>query len=385
MPIRYQMLQEALAGYEKTGVPLVAYDGKSLQPAGFGDDIGIYYVIPKIVHAFGLSIDQAITAFYIGIILVSLALGLIGSFLLFKTWSGRLVALISLFGVALYSFRVGDVYLAFTYITIAIVPLSLYFAHSKKLSTSFVIFFLLAGIGIGIAHYVRSHTGTAVLIFMLSLVTFYLRFPWRKRLVLIISLIFGILAVMLYFNILLDQREAYLVKNQPNYKQTIGKHPFWHSIYIGFGYLNNDYGLKYKDEIAIRKVRSISPSAIYFSEEYEAILKNEVINLIKGNPRFVLDTVFAKLGVIIYFLLKFANIGLLAAILYPKGWSIEVAFWNALGFNSLFGILVTPNPAYLLGFIAFATIYGIVSINHAIEHGAWRDIAAALNRIRLRF
>ncbi|MBE0447663.1 MAG: hypothetical protein IBX64_06130 [Actinobacteria bacterium] len=384
MPSRYQMLQEALAGYEKTGMPLVAYDGKTLMPAGYGDDVGVYYSVPKIAHTFGLTIDQTIAIFYTGVILVSLILGLIGSYLLFKTWVGRLVALVGLSGLILFSLEVGDIYPISTYITIAIVPLFLYFAQSKKLSVSFVIFFLLAGISIGAAHYIRSHAGTAVLIFMLSMVMFYLRFPWRKKLVLAIPLVAGILVMALYFNVLLNQREAYLVNNQPACNQAVGRHPFWHSVYIGFGYLNNDYGIGYKDEVAIEKVRSISPSAPYLSEEYEAILKDEVINLIKGNPRFVLDTVFAKIGVIFFFLLIFANFGLLAAILYPKGWSIEVAFWNALGFNSLFGILVTPNPAYLLGFIAFATIYGIVSINHAIECGAWRDITARLSCIGVR-
>src|SRR4030042_3792417 len=84
MPSQYQMLVEALSGYEKTGIALIAYDGKAFRPAGFGDDIGIYYFIPKIAHALDLSIAESIMIFSVGMAAVSLLLGIAGCLLLFK-------------------------------------------------------------------------------------------------------------------------------------------------------------------------------------------------------------------------------------------------------------------------------------------------------------
>jgi glycosyl transferase family 2 len=65
---------------------------------------------------------------------------------------------------------------------------------------------------------------------------------------------------------------------------------------------------------------------------------------------------------------------LLCAVQYPKSWSLELAFWCSLGFSSLFGLLVIPNPRYLLGYIAFAVLYGVVSIDHAIERGVLKRL-----------
>jgi hypothetical protein len=36
-------------------------------------------------------------------------------------------------------------------------------------------------------------------------------------------------------------------------------------------------------------------------------------------------------------------------------------------FSSLFGIVAIPQVQYLLGFMAFATLYGIVSMDYALE------------------
>jgi len=185
---------------------------------------------------------------------------------------------------------------------------------------------------------------------------------------------------MFYFHTLFQQRDAYFASNKSYAEQLLGGHPLWHSVYIGLGFLDNEYGLKYNDDVAYNKVRSISPGTRLVSPEYEQILKRETFKFIREHPRFVLYTLFAKLGIAFFFLLVFANIGLLAAIRYPKGWPLELSFWGAISISALPGIIVIPTPPYLLGLIALATIYGIVSINHAVENGAWRDIYAALNR-----
>ncbi|MEW5705272.1 MAG: hypothetical protein AB1743_00445 [Actinomycetota bacterium] len=381
MQCRYDMLKDAIAGYNKTGMPLVSYSKGTLGSAGFGDDVGIYYFIPKIAHTFNLSLNQSINIFFISMALISLVLGIIGSFLLFKTWWGRAIALIGMLALTLVSIRVGDVYIASASIVLMVIPIFLYLVHSKKNLASLAMFIFLAGTAVGVVHFIRSHAGTAVLIFILFVVMFYMGTSWKNKLTLTALLVAGVLVPSLYFNVLLDQRDAYLVEKQPGYHKVTRQHPFWHSVYIGFGFLDNPYGIKYLDAVAADKVRSISPKTPYLSREYEAILKYEVFKLIRQHRRFVITTLFAKLGVIILYVLTFANIGLLASIKYPKNFVEELAFWGAMGFSSLYGLLVIPNTCYLLGLVAFATVYGIVSINHAIEQGAWQDIKAFSSRI----
>jgi hypothetical protein len=62
-----------------------------------------------------------------------------------------------------------------------------------------------------------------------------------------------------------------------------------------------------------------------------------------------------------------ANVGLYAAKLAQKPTCLDLGFWLAIAFNGLYGILVLPNPKYLVGLIAFAALYGVYSIEHAAK------------------
>src|SRR5438309_650714 len=88
-------------------------------------------------------------------------------------------------------------------------------------------------------------------------------------------------------------------------------------------------------------------------------LHGVVIHIITQHPSLVMETIAAKLGVIAGWLVICANVGLVAAYYYPKHWAIETGCWSAMGFQALPGILTIPARAYLLGFIAFAVLYGV--------------------------
>ena len=383
MPSRYQQLQETLVGYEKTGIELILYDGEIFKPSTSSDDIGIYYFVPKIAHLLNINIDQAIDIFFGGMIVLSLVLGIIGVLLLFKTRLGRSVAIGALLLLSVFSFVVGGLYAVSPSITVSIVPLFLYLTKRKKVGALFFVVAFLTGIGISTVHILRGHAGTAVFMFMIAVVVLYLQAHWKKKALLVLFMVVGLRIPIYYFGRLVDQRDAYLEKHQLEYKKVQAQHPFWDSVYIGFGFLNNKYGITYDDKVGFEKARSISPEVALCSQEYEVILRKEVFRLIKGDPFFAVKTLFAKMGVIIFYLLVFANIGLVAAVRYPKVWSLELAFWIAMGFNALFGILIMPRAGYLSGFGAFAMLYGIVSINQAIERGGGRILSHVWNLRRL--
>ena len=206
MPSRYQKLYETLAGYEKTGIPFISYDGEIFKPSTSSDDIGIYYFVPKIAHVLNITIDQAINVFFGGMILFSLVLGIIGALLLFKTWLSRSVAAVALFLLAFVSFKIGGLYIVAPYITVSIVPLFLYLTKNKKISTPLVVFAFLAGLGMGTAHVLRSHAGTAVFMFMIVVVILHLQTPWKKKAFLVLFMVVGLLIPIYYFGELVDQR-----------------------------------------------------------------------------------------------------------------------------------------------------------------------------------
>ena len=367
-----------LAGYQETGIQLIGYNGTSVFPSGISDDIGMYYFIPKIVRFFGISLEQAINLFFYGMIIGALVIGLIGFFLLSKSWFFRIIATgaLSLF---YYSACRGmtDVYLVLASIAIGIVPLTLYFIRNNRLTVPFCVFTCLSGIGIGTAHYIRAFSSVAVFIFLALTIFLCLSVSFKKKLVLWGLLLSGTAFPFFHFNAVLEQRNKYLGQKYNNYES---RHVFWHSLYAGFGFLNNDLGIAWDDSTVINTIKKNAPNVVYPTQEYESAVKTEFFKLIRHHFHFVLVTLFAKLGVIFYYLLLFANIGLVAAFFYRKSWQIELAFWSAICFNSLFGFMALPGRFYLLGMLAFALLYGLFSIEYAISHGVVQDVLRVLGK-----
>ena len=74
--------------------------------------------------------------------------------------------------------------------------------------------------------------------------------------------------------------------------------------------------------------------------------------------KFIFYTLAAKAGVLACMLLLCINIGLAAAISYPKGRGTELAFWLAMAVAAIPGIIAFPEPQYVLGMITLALITG---------------------------
>jgi MFS family permease len=385
---RYDGISIALAGYEKTGIPLLAYDGKIFKCPSFGDDEGIFFFVPQIAHMFNLNLDHAIEVFAVGMIMLSLLCGLAGSFLIFKTRAGRVIASIALSLLSLVAYRAGETNFISACVVAAIVPLFIYFVKSHNFGKSSFLFGFLSGIGIGVSNFIRIHSGTGVLIFILVSLLF-LRHKWKHRALFIFMLLAGIFVADSYFNMLLNNRDAFLAENTPEFNKSTRYHVVWHAVYCGLGFLtkeidpviinetqySNDVYPEWKDNSAIAKVRSINPDVVVWSKEYEDIIRNETLKFVKNHYNFTIMTMFAKIGILWIYFFVFANFGLIAAVMYHKPCYLEIAFIFALIFTSLPGVLTIPVYGYAMGFIAFATIYGIVSINHALEERNLRKIA----------
>ncbi len=365
MESRYIHLARALEGYTRTGVALIEYNGTELAPSLPADDIGIYCIIPKIAKVFSLPLDTSIHIFFVGITILASILGAAGFFSLYRSFFTRTISYLGITFLTLYCLQITDVYLAYAVTAIAIIPWALYFTQRNNNSVFFPLFTFLAVICIGFFHYIRANSGTAALIF-LTLLIVTMPQPKLKKALLVGLIFLGIIFPVLYFKSVISKTQAYA---HQHLEGRLGDpyHPFWHQMYIGLGFLSNDLGLSYDDSVGFRLVEKSAPNTPYPSAASEKILKNEVSRLRKEHFIFVVHTVGAKLGITLLYFLLFANFGIFAAFFYPQRWRIIFAFFCALAFSALFGIIAIPYRDYLLGFFACATLFGITSINHAVS------------------
>jgi hypothetical protein len=382
MELRFNSVLASYEGLKKTGIPLVAYDGYKYNIPGISDDQGIYYFIPQVAHNFSIPIDKAIAIFYLSWNLSALAIGLISFLLLFKSWPEKIISIIALILLALRINSFGYVYAFQASAIVATIPLFLYLSKIKK-STSYLVFFcLLGGIFLGISNHIRAHAGVGAFIFISIMLLFYYRDSGTNKIAIILALIIGFFIPTYYTNLLFNKRNIFLT-SQKNTTINIVYRPAWHSIYIGFGFIKNDLGIRYSDFSAIEKVRQVSPSSKYLSKEYIDVLKKEVFKLVFEHPYFVMKNIGAKLGVILFLFIIYSNFGLWLAFKYSKDPGINLAFIICLIFQSSFGILVMPHSWYLLGFITFSTLFGVMSINAAFQQGFLKDIINMLIKRRI--
>lgn len=367
MSERYWDLENDLAGYRETGIPLVAKMGELWGPGGGADDVGLYYFVPKIAVRTGWSLARSIDVFLASMLVLGLALGTVGFLLYFRRWVSRAVAALALLGLALIVGRFGDVYIAQFTTSAVVVPWTLYFCKQSGNRRWLPIALLVGGILIGTAGYIRSYSGTAALLFLLPMCVFAMEGSRLLRAFLLVCVGAGMLVPNVMFHNALARREGFLAQTCPQYPLLQRRHVLWHAVYLGFGYLQNDLGIQYKDEDALQRALTVAPGTEFYSEQYEHVLRNEVLGLILHHPLFVFMTVASKAGVALGLTVAFANIGLPLAVYWRKPWPIDLAFWAAMAFSALPGLLVIPRPTYLVGLMSFAALYGVVSIGFAIE------------------
>jgi hypothetical protein len=369
MRARYWDLVATERGDRETGGALIELADGVVGPSGGSDDVGSYYLVPKLSEVLEITIAQAIDLFYSSLVVLAVLVGGTAFFVLFRSGRIRTGVLLALVVLAALTFKIGDIYIFQFFVAVVVLPWSLVLARRGTLRGWWCAFLFPVGILAGVANTVRSHAATGVIIFLLGILLFHISTTIPGKLVLLVCLFTGFLVPTYWFARMVANRDNILQARCPEYKGLTSHHPLWHSVYLGFGYLQNEYGISPQDSSSFQKVESIAPGTIYTSRQYEAILKHEVMVLLREHPVFVFMTLASKLGVVLCMLLISANVGLVAAALHPKPWPIEMSFWAAMAFNSLFGLLVVPLPAYMLGLITVGCLYGLVSIGFVLEPG----------------
>jgi len=369
-PGREEHLKYLLAGLQKTGIPLVEFDGTQFLPAGMEDDIGMYVLIPKLTLLLNIPLSQAITLFFNVMSYGAAGIGMLGFMHYFTTWPSRIMSILGVCALTIATTTTTDVYRAPAAIVIATIPWALYYLQ-KQTSLSRYLFLTCAGFACMIAHFIRGHSGSTPAIFMVLLIIVNSYDSWRSKVISIFALVCGALPAYFYFHSCLTKYHTFIQEKLPEYAWVQVQHTFWHTIYAGMGFISNDLGLSFDDGAPHRRVEQVAPQAIrpaldpwkvplHVSAEYETVLRNETIALIKRHTFYVVRVLVAKLGLLLFYLLLFAHVGLWCAWRRVINSSLTIAFTAALSWSALPGILAIPNFLYLTGFISLAGMLGIL-------------------------
>ncbi len=376
-PTHYGLLEATVNGYLQTGVPLIAIADASLpndplnvMPAGYSMSLGSYIIIPGLKLFSGFSLNSCINIVYGGSVILAYILGIIGCWFYCKTNLGKTISLV---GISILSFIIAgiwDFHIYYGISVLAIVPLWLFLEKRKKLFYS-ISFLFFSGLLIGICHYMRSHSGTSVVIFILMSLLLSKNYCRKNKLLCLLSLLFGFLVIYSSFMSLIKQRDNYLTKINTPYILTTDR-PFWNQPFASLGYLSNNYAFEgwnkssaheYGDHYVDALILHKNPNIKRYSEEFYMEIKKEYFNFIKEHPWFYIQSHFAKLGVLFLYIIIFGNIGLVLSFLFKVNIKFKSLFFAGIFFNMLFGLVTSPQHRYLIGLFAFVTLYNVLVID----------------------
>ncbi|MBX9703357.1 MAG: hypothetical protein K2X39_04310 [Silvanigrellaceae bacterium] len=352
----------------KSGQLLIGWDGYSYHSPSIGDDFGIYIIIPKLAQLLDITLQKSIDLFFYLLLLLPLVIGAIMVCLTHRLLLQKIIGVGGLLLLARFAYAVGDLYLAY-YAAAVILPLVA--LHVIKTSNKNYFFGACLAIGLlsGLLHYIRASSYFGPFLVAVFFIVFSRIFSYSTQLK-------GFLLYLIGFALVLGTFEKIYADAIKDTKKKLGitfavdkKHAFWHPMYLGLGFLNikNEYGISYDDAVGARSVASYDPKIVIYSNQYENILRQEFFKILFADPIFILVTLFAKIGVLLFFLIKFANIGLFAAYLFRKEWWIDTAFFIGMIFNSVYVLIAVPLHEYALGFIALSVVWSLLSINVVLE------------------
>ncbi len=367
MQARHEELVRAVAGLRATGVPLVGLDHGRLYAAGGSDfNFGMYLLVSVLARVTGLSADAAATLFFYGVLVLALVVGGLGWWRYARATASRLLFVPAALVLAAIALHFGDEYIVLAAVPIGCVPPLLALWRRGGSRTAWLWALSATGLAAGTASLVRAEAGLVACAFAAVLALGRTRETRRWR-----ALQLGLLAagVALPFLVLRGAqlyRDRYLARVVSGYTAPTAPLTMWHSAYIGFGFLANDKGLRYDDNVAALAVARVAPGTVLYSRRYNAVIRHEVFQLVVRDPAFVARTLFAKAGVLLLYLVLFGNVGLVAAARRRKPAALDLAFAAGLAAAAFTGMLALPILRYMEGFTALALLYGLTSVDWAL-------------------
>jgi hypothetical protein len=388
MPCRLQSMQATLLVLQHYGyAPLIQYAGDgTLVPAGFADFMGVYFFVPMVAFLLKCNIQQAIIVFFGSLYTLAALSGSIGFILYFKRILSKLLGCFICISLCFFAPQHTLItYSVAMIVAIGLIPIFLCLERSGYFK-AFLIFMFIAGVLMGFGHSIRPGAILPSLFFFLIMICLSKTYSLRKKALICLSLILGIVLSLSNFYFVVHQRNAFLkVHNSSLNLKTETKSRMWHTVYIGLGYghSNNPYGISYDDRVAIRKAQSVDPNVSFTSIKYEQILKKASLDFIKKHPKFYIISQLAKIGGGLKKILAFVPVdhlhGVQRIILW-LGWllgiiniarrryiRLHIAFLVAIAVGFLPTLIAIPVLGYLLPSIVLADLYAYIMLGLSLD------------------
>jgi hypothetical protein len=378
MPTRQTYCTEAVEGYLKSDVPLVGWnENAGYYFAPYADDPGIYYFVPKISAFFGLPVESAVNVFFTALLLFGLLVCTVSIYFLWKKPLPRLYAFLGVSFLFLRGYHHGDIYSAF-FPAHSLFLLFLLLINKNLSATIYRVSFFLLGLFTVFFNSIRAHSMTGALIAILLYFFLSRKFAIKQTIICLLFFLAGFFGLSSGKQLIYIRAMSFISQQGDGKTDFNIRRPFWHSVYIGMGFVGSEEIPSYLDCHAISAVEKRSPGTVYCSIEYEKTLRQLFFSFIKKNFSSFLMNVFAKFGVIFCLFVILANFGFFISFIYHRDYRFEFSFWLAVIFNSLFGFLVVPYPRYLQGMLCLAVFYNIIHTNRLLERSSFTEFLSDL-------
>lgn len=364
MDVRKQSLNQMYEVYVKYKVDYIGYSDELGQYFLYStsDDPGIYSIVSHIGYWLNAKdIFPVYQGFMFFSIFLATCVALFGLNKIFQSRPGNnWFKWMSIFIVSLLGLFVcikSDVY-AFYYVGLCMVPL-LYYSFTTADSPQYGL--IVGSLFImNIAEYCRSQSGLIAMLFLFLGVLILSKYSASKKALIVVLVALSFYAFKKYVKYKSQGAIEWLTVHEKKFDLNENTHhPYWHSIYIGLGFVKNNYGIEYRDSVAIDEVAKVNKTCLYGSDEYESIIRNRYMELLKDDPIFFIQSYGAKGGIILAMVL-FLTLPVWGYRIFV--WRETAVFGIAASYASLSALLVYPRINYLMPVIVLCVFYSIITI-----------------------
>ena len=348
-------------------------------PAPQGDDPGIYLYLPLLGWMTGQDDPLALLkVFFIGAFLPLFIFYPLIFHKLLDSYIAALVAPFLLLSCARF-LSDSDIYWVGTWGLLSCVPLLLLLYQRWQWRSRILL--ALAGVMVVASFATSIRTGAGLPIAFAGIILLFLRErSWRRRLIgaLIVLVAYQSIAFVGLRGIEAARNASVNHAAMPSYRYAV-----WHSMYIGLGYIQNPYGLRYDDDIALAAAKRADPKVTYLGDGYGSLMRHIYFRFVRDHPRFVVENIGLKTYVVLRDALRSAPF---AFILLPfltligrrrRLLGVAIVFVApAVAWAFLQPVLVLPSPTIELAWLGawrFLTLLAFVWLAALAE-----DMARAL-------
>lgn len=167
----------------------------------------------------------------------------------------------------------------------------------------------------------------------------------------------GFVVALASFQLALEWRLTHYNLSRP-IPNTMVTHAFSHAILVGMGYVTNDEGLAWNDEIGALLAEQACPGALYLGPDYYNCVRDIVIKLVANDPNLLIRNILAKTEAMIQVTFSFFPFALVAlvALYVIRRLSYYVVFGLLLALNAAPSLLTVPYASYLQGYFQIFVI-----------------------------